>query len=394
MLFYDEGFRVRGVRILAETLDGQGKGFFKLGSGGEGEHDRQAGAGFLRDHGAGRVAGGASERAFPVCEQGHVFERDVVLADARIHLPGLAQTENDVRTDAGRIVRAEGETRFERDKVVGVHDAVDLVKGLALAHPAVQRFGRNAEASGVLAEGLVRLPGFVEVGDLGQRRGLQHGFEVRGNLVFEAGPERVFAGAYVRRVDEAAQTRFGPRALDGWIDGDVEGRHVRSLCNGDCRGRNGRLVLMPERTISRAGPGVLFRTPVFLFQSRLPPVGGGRQAGQALHGAGERALIGVPGPQRQIRNRQIRFRQPFPHMPDTAFRQPCLRAEAPFGAGQCVQPAWADADAPGHFAHSPRRAGVGIDQPFQYGEPGRAAYRALKEGIEEQGHPALRGARL
>lgn len=32
MLFYDEGFRVRGVRILAETLDGQGKGFFKLGS--------------------------------------------------------------------------------------------------------------------------------------------------------------------------------------------------------------------------------------------------------------------------------------------------------------------------------------------------------------------------
>lgn len=72
-------------------------------------------------------------------------------------------------------------------------------------------------------------------------------------------------------------------------------------------------------------------------------------------------------------------------MPDTAFRQPCLRAEAPFGAGQCVQPAWADADAPGHFAHSPRRAGVGIDQPFQYGEPGRAAYRALKEGIEEQG---------
>jgi len=105
-------------------------------------------------------------------------------------------------------------------------------------------------------------------------------------------------------------------------------------------------------------------------------------------------LIGVPGPQRQIRNRQIRFRQPFPHMPDTAFRQPCLRAEAPFGAGQRVQPAWADADAPGHFAHSPRRAGVGIDQPFQYGEPGRAAYRALKEGIEEQGHPALRGARL
>ena len=48
------------------------------------------------------------------------------LADARIHFTGLAQTENDVRTDAGRIVRAEGETRFGSEtKFIGVHDAVD-----------------------------------------------------------------------------------------------------------------------------------------------------------------------------------------------------------------------------------------------------------------------------
>ena len=112
LIFDDEGFRVRGVRILAETPEGQGQGVFKPGSGGEGEQDRQAGAGFRCDHGAGGVAGGASESALPVREQGHVFKGDVVLADARIRFPGFAQTENDVRTDTGRVVRAEGESRF------------------------------------------------------------------------------------------------------------------------------------------------------------------------------------------------------------------------------------------------------------------------------------------
>lgn len=57
-----------------------------------------------------------------------------------------------------------------------------------------------------------------------------------------------------------------------------------------------------------------------------------------------------------------------------------------------MQPAWADADAPGHFAHSPRRAGQ-TRSAFQYGEQ-EGGIPGAQGRIEEQGHPALRGARL
>ncbi len=157
-----------------------------------------------------------------------MLQINIGFADAGIRFSRLAGPELNGGPDFRRIVGTEGKTRFERNKVVGVDHRIDLIEFLALPDAAVQRLGRHAEAARVLADGLVRLTGFRQIGDFRERGLFQHGLQVRGQRAAEIGPERVVLRADFDGVEETAQTGLRPSLPDGIVNTQYGEGHHRS----------------------------------------------------------------------------------------------------------------------------------------------------------------------